>query len=48
MKASDQYRYFAEECARLANQAKDQHNRKVLEQMAKEWIVLADEADKAD
>jgi hypothetical protein len=48
MKASDQYRNFAEECACLAEQTNDQHYKKVLEQMAKEWISLADEADKED
>ena len=48
MNTSDQYREFAEECARLAKQTKDQHNQMVLEQMAKEWIKLADEADKED
>jgi hypothetical protein len=48
MKTSDQYRDFAEECVRLAKQTKDQHNQMVLEQMAKEWIKLADKADKED
>jgi hypothetical protein len=48
MKPSDQYRDFAEECALLAKQANDQHYQKVLEQMAKEWIRLADEADNED
>jgi hypothetical protein len=44
--SSKQYREFAEECLRLAAQAKEEHHRKVLKEMAEAWTTLADEADK--
>jgi hypothetical protein len=44
--SSNQYREFAEECVRLAAQARDEHHRKVLKEMAEVWRKLADEADK--
>lgn len=46
--SSRQYREFAEECLRLAEQANDEHHRKVLREMAEVWRNLADEADKKD
>ena len=46
MTPSTQYREFAEECLRLAKQAKDEHQRKILKQMAEAWIKLAKAADK--
>jgi hypothetical protein len=46
MTSSTQYREFAEECLRLANQAKDEHQRKILKVMAEAWRKLAEEADK--
>jgi hypothetical protein len=45
MQTLEQYRAFAEECERLAKQTEDEHYRKVLRGMAKEWIKLAEEAD---
>jgi hypothetical protein len=46
MKSSSQYREFAEECHQLAQQAKDQRHRKILDEMAEVWNKLAEEADK--
>ena len=40
-----QYRKFAEECERLAKQARAAHHRKVLEEMAQVWRELAEGAD---
>lgn len=45
METPAQYRKFAEECERLAKQAKAAHHRKVLEEMALVWRELADGAD---
>jgi hypothetical protein len=45
METPAQYRKFAEECERLAKQAKAAHHRKVLEEMALVWWELADGAD---
>jgi len=44
-KTSAQYREFAEECDRLAKQAKTDGERKTLEKMAKAWRMVAAEAD---
>jgi hypothetical protein len=46
MTSSAQYREFAEECLRLAKQAKDEHQQKILKEMAEAWSKLAEEADK--
>jgi hypothetical protein len=46
MTSSNQYRDFAEECLRLAEQAKDEHQREILKEMAKVWNKLAEEVDK--
>ncbi len=40
------YSWFAEECDRLAEQAKTNDQRKTLEEMAKAWRMVAAEADK--
>jgi hypothetical protein len=40
------YREFAEECDRLAKQAKTDGERKILEEMGKAWRMVAAEADK--
>jgi hypothetical protein len=48
MRPSTQYREFAEECGRLAKQAKDEHQQKVLKEMAEVWSKLAEETDKKD
>jgi hypothetical protein len=45
MKTPSQYREFAEDCLRLAKNAKREDERKVLQQMAETWLKLADEAD---
>jgi hypothetical protein len=42
---SAQYREFAEECDRLAKQAKTDGERKILEEMAKAWRRVAAEAN---
>jgi hypothetical protein len=46
MTSSTQYREFAEECLRLAKQVNDEHQRKILKEMAEAWIRLAEVADK--
>lgn len=45
METPAQYRKFAEECERLAGQARASHHRQVLEEMARVWRELADGAD---
>ena len=45
METPTQYRKFADECERLAKQARTAHHRKVLEEMAEVWRQLADGAD---
>jgi hypothetical protein len=42
---SAQYREFAEECDRLAMEAKTDGERKILEEMAKAWRIVAWEVD---
>ena len=46
MTSSTQYREFAEECLRLAKQAKDARQRTILKEMAEAWSKLAEAADK--
>jgi len=46
MQASTQYRRFAEECDVLARQAKTEHHRKTLLEMAEAWKKLAEETEK--
>jgi hypothetical protein len=42
-----QYREFAEECDRLAREAKTDAHRKILEEMARAWrMVAAESSDK--
>jgi hypothetical protein len=48
MKASTQYREFAEQCRRFAETANTEQQRKVLEEMARAWQVLAAEAEQKD
>jgi hypothetical protein len=47
METSDKYREYAEECERLAKQAKTTHHRDILIEMAEAWRQLADEAKTA-
>jgi hypothetical protein len=47
MKASTQYREFAEQCRRFAETANTEQ-RKILEEMARAWQVLAEEAEQKD
>jgi hypothetical protein len=46
LETSAQYREFAEECNRLAKQIKTDGHRKILEEMAEAWRIVAAEADK--
>jgi hypothetical protein len=45
MESSSEYRRFAEECRRLAQDAKTERHRKILEEMAEAWSKLAEEAE---
>ena len=45
LETSARYREFAEECNRLAKQAATDDHRKILEEMAEAWQMLAAEAD---
>ncbi len=45
MTSLTEYRQFAEECLRLAEQAKDEHHRNILQEMAEVWSKLAEEDD---
>jgi hypothetical protein len=42
---SAEYREFAEECDRLAKQVKTDGERKILEEMAEAWRIVAAEED---
>jgi len=44
MHSASEYRKFAEECDRLARDAKTEQHRKILQEMAEAWEELA-EAD---
>jgi hypothetical protein len=46
MQTSTQYRTFAAECQRLAQTAKSETERKILEEMAATWKMLAEEAER--
>ena len=45
MYGADKYRLFAQECMRLADEAKDLQVKARLLEMAQEWFRLAIEAD---
>jgi hypothetical protein len=46
MRAIAEYRKFAEECDRLANEALIERHRKILREMAAAWRTVADEAER--
>jgi len=45
METTTQYRRFAEECRRLAGEARTERHREMLEEMAQAWEKLAREAE---
>jgi len=47
MDPSTQYRSFAEECRRLAEQVESERHRRILYEMALAWSKLADETERA-
>jgi hypothetical protein len=47
MDPSAQYRSFAEECRRLAEQVESERHRRILHEMALAWSKLADAAEPA-
>jgi hypothetical protein len=46
METATEFRRFAQECRRLARDAKTERHRKIMEDMAQAWDTLATEADK--
>jgi hypothetical protein len=48
MDPSTQYRSFAEECLRLAEQVESERHRRILHEMALAWSKLADETSQRD
>jgi len=45
MDPSTEYQRFAQECRRLAQQAKTEQHRRILEEMAQAWEQIAKETD---
>jgi hypothetical protein len=45
MRTPDQYREFAAECYRLAAEAKTEKHQKILQEMARAWSEVAEEAE---
>jgi hypothetical protein len=45
METSTEYQRFAEECRRLAREAKTEQHRRILEEMAQAWERLAKEPE---
>lgn len=48
MRPPDQYREFAAECYRLAAEAKTEAYQKVMEEMARAWSEIAEQAEKRE
>jgi len=48
MNASVQYREFADECFRLAKQAKDEHEQTIFKELGEAWLKLAEDSDQRD
>jgi len=48
MEPSNKYRDFAKECESLAATVRDERHRRVLEEMAAVWRMLAADADEAE
>jgi hypothetical protein len=48
MKTPDQYRDYAAQCYRLAAEAKTEAHRKMMEEMARAWSEMAEEAEKRE
>jgi hypothetical protein len=46
METSPEYWRFADECRRLAREAKTERHRKIMEEMAQAWEKLAKETDR--
>jgi hypothetical protein len=46
MRTSTDYRRYAEECRRLARDARNEQHRKILRDMAETWDKLAEEAER--
>ncbi len=46
MTTSTQYREFARECARLANEVTNEQHRAALKEMENAWTKLAEEGEK--
>jgi hypothetical protein len=45
METSTEYRRFAQECQRLAREARTERHRQIMEEMAQAWERLAKETD---
>jgi len=44
---SAQYREFADECFRLAKQAKNEHEQTIFKELAESWLKLAEESEQS-
>jgi hypothetical protein len=48
MRTPDQYREFAAQCYRLAAEAKTEAHQKMMEEMARAWSEVAEQAEKRE
>jgi hypothetical protein len=46
METATEYRRFAQECRRLAREAKTERHRQIMEEMARAWDGLAKETER--